>query len=860
MAATPSARRRALASLTAAAVAAAGVTAVVLTSQSAHGETISLPASGTITIHGNGNGHGHGMSQYGARGAAQAGLSATQIVQFYYPHTTLVTLPASTIRVWISRSGSYPTVAAASGLSVSGITGALATTGIAQYRLVPSGTGLALQKLGSASGSAWTTVKTGLASTTKFTSTQNFVRTYLSDGTSTSYRGSIGGVRSGSGVITVNYVGLDEYTEGVTPRESPASWPAAAVQAQAIAARTYGRNAVESHQSSSYDICDTSQCQEYGGMTHYDGAGHVLWTDDPAALSGNNNKVLQYSGATIFAQFSASDGGWTVDGGKPYLISQADPYDNPGSGDPYLDWVETPSVSSLANYYGLARATSIQITARDGHGDWGGRVLSAIVNGVDSGNTVQHISTTGFELQDALGLMTNWFGTTPPVLTPGAPTNVTAQPSDSSVIVRWSPPVSSGGSAVTAYVITFGSLTITTDGNARIAFAGPRVNGSKAVVAVRARNSAGLGPAVSVSATPVAQPQLLHPLPPTRLFDTRSPAVTVDPTHPFQFSVANKGGVPGVRARAVQLALTVVHPSASGVIRVHNVGPVALNTAAIAYQAGKNTSATITVPMFASYTIEFEASAGSVALIGDLMGYSGPGGGTVTAVGPSVVSSLASVPIGDGVAIPVRSIAGSSATGVLALVNARTLSASGYLRLWADGTAPAVSQVAVRPDGTNQNLVLVPIGADGSIHIGSSTSAIGATVTVVGVVGPATTATGNVETLPSVGTADPVRGTHALNVSSAPVTLPVLGTSMVPSSNVQLLVLHVTVSGASSAGTLSVYAAGSSAPATPTLTFSPGDAVSTTIAVRPGTNGAVTFVTSGATATVAVDTAGYVTT
>lgn len=859
MAAIPSARRRALAGVAAAVLASATATAVVLTSSDARGETISLPSTGSITVHGNGNGHGHGMSQYGAKGAALAGLSAAQIVRFYYPGTTLVTLAPSTIRVWISRAGSYPTVAAVAGMNLTGITNTLGTTGIARYRLVPSGTGLAVQKLGTAAGSTWVTAKTGLPATAKFSTTQGFVRTYLADGTSTSYRGSIAGVRSGAGVITVNYASLDAYTEGVTPRESPSSWPAAAVQAQAIAARTYGRNAVESHQGSSYDICDTSQCQEYGGMTHYDSAGRVVWTDYPAALTGNANQVLQYQGATIFAQFSASDGGWTVDGGKPYLKAQADPYDNSASGDPYLDWIETPSVAALADYYGLARATAIRITARDGNGSWGGRVLSAIVDGVDASNTVQHISTTGFELQDALGLMTNWFATTPPVLTPGAPTNVTVASSDSGLVLRWAPPVSTGGSAITGYVVSFGTLSVSFGPTVRGAFIGPRVNGSKAVIAIRAKNSAGLGPAASVSGTPAALPQLVRPVAPTRLFDTRSPAVTVDSTHPYSFTLAGKGGIPSIGARGAQFALTIVHPSASGVLRVHTTPSVGLDTTAIAYQAGKTTSATVTVPLFASYTVQFEASAGSVALVADLMGYSGPGGGEVTALAPKVVANMPSVPIGSGTAIPVRSAVGTSATGVLAMVKGNTLSATGYLRLWADGSAPGVSQVQVRPDIAGGSLVLVPIGQDGSIRIGSSTAALGATVTLVGVVGPASSSSGKLEALPPVGTADPVRGTAALSVSNAPATLGVLGTSQVPSAKVQLLVAYVTVSDASSAGTLTVYSSGSSVPSAPTMNFTPDGPNTAAVALRPGTNGALSFVTSGATAKVAVDVVGYVT-
>src|SRR5438270_657734 len=54
------------------------------------------------------------------------------------------------------------------------------------------------------------------------------------------YRGSLQfSPASGGGVQTVNAVGLDDYVRGVVAAEMPAGWAPAALQAQAIAARTY---------------------------------------------------------------------------------------------------------------------------------------------------------------------------------------------------------------------------------------------------------------------------------------------------------------------------------------------------------------------------------------------------------------------------------------------------------------------------------------------------------------------------------------------------------------------------------------------------------------------------------------------
>ena len=48
-----------------------------------------VPAAAAYTVTGYGYGHGHGLSQYGAQGAANQGLSWKQIIGFYYPGTRL---------------------------------------------------------------------------------------------------------------------------------------------------------------------------------------------------------------------------------------------------------------------------------------------------------------------------------------------------------------------------------------------------------------------------------------------------------------------------------------------------------------------------------------------------------------------------------------------------------------------------------------------------------------------------------------------------------------------------------------------------------------------------------------------------
>jgi SpoIID/LytB domain protein len=396
----------------AAAVAAVFPTAV--SSSLAVSETFTVPPSGSFTVEMRGIGHGHGMSQYGAQGAARAGKTYPQILAFYYAGTTLTTLPASWIRVGLSGFGATTTVAAEARLTVAGVSGELPTSGVSRYRLVAdSGSGLTLQQLKAAAGSRWTTYRSGLSNRASFYRATYPIRLFTGDGSSYRYFGALRAIRtaatgSAGGVYTVNRVSIDHYTAGVVPREMPTSWPAAAVNAQAVAARSYGRYAVEHPQSSEYDICDTSQCQVYGGRAYVSASGVRQISEYAPAADNTPNQVLTYRGSTIFAQFGASDGGWTVYGGQPYLKSTADPYDTAAI-DPYITYTKVMRAAAVARYYHLVTITKIEITQRDGNGAWRGRVLAGYVNGIDSVHKAQRIATTGFGLEDAFGVGTTWF-------------------------------------------------------------------------------------------------------------------------------------------------------------------------------------------------------------------------------------------------------------------------------------------------------------------------------------------------------------------------------------------------------------------------------------------------------------------
>jgi alpha-tubulin suppressor-like RCC1 family protein len=93
------------------------------------------------------------------------------------------------------------------------------------------------------------------------------------------------------------------------------------------------------------------------------------------------------------------------------------------------------------------------------------------------------------------------------VTAPSAPRAVTAAPADASVVVRWQPPSSTGGSAVKSYKATAGGKSCTAGPTARTCTIDGLKNGTRYGVQVRATNRVGTGAAsATVNVTPRTVP------------------------------------------------------------------------------------------------------------------------------------------------------------------------------------------------------------------------------------------------------------------------------------------------------------------------------------------------------------------
>jgi stage II sporulation protein D len=188
--------------------------------------------------------------------------------------------------------------------------------------------------------------------------------------------------------------------------EADASWPQAALQAQAVAARTY---AITTSRSASrgFDQYADTRSQQYGGV------GAETATSD-VAVRATRGQVVVYAGKPAVTYFFDSSGGMTENvenvflgaSPEPWLRAVPDPYDDSA---PHHTWGPLHFTLADAQHRltGIVKGTfqGIEVTKRGASP----RVVSADV--VGSGGRA---SVTGPQLESRFGLLDTWafFGVT----------------------------------------------------------------------------------------------------------------------------------------------------------------------------------------------------------------------------------------------------------------------------------------------------------------------------------------------------------------------------------------------------------------------------------------------------------------
>ena len=185
---------------------------------------------------------------------------------------------------------------------------------------------------------------------------------------------------------------LDDYLTGL--REVPASWPAAALEAQAVAARSFlawemNRGRTGSGRTYGFDICATQFCQVYRGSAIARDPAAAPWVDAVYRTSG---EVLLHDGTPAHTFYSSSAGSRTRPvqdvwggGGSPYLVA----VDSPEAGvTPYEEWtveLDGEDVRRVMAAAGVSTGGSISAVFVDSPPEGEGR--SSVVVASESGLT-----------------------------------------------------------------------------------------------------------------------------------------------------------------------------------------------------------------------------------------------------------------------------------------------------------------------------------------------------------------------------------------------------------------------------------------------------------------------------------------
>jgi stage II sporulation protein D len=341
-------------------------------------------ATTTLIVTGHGWGHGVGMSQWGAYGYARHGWGYRRILFHYYPGTKLSHEGEPHVRVLLSQGVDAVRIGCARRITVS--------DGRRFWRQLPAKT--------------YSVGPRFLLPVHHPRGTRPFARGLAEFSCAHApimlggrpYRGTLVVRRSGATVSVINGLDLDEYVRGVVPSESPARWPIAELEAQAVAARSYAL--AELKPSAHYDLLPDARNQVYGGMAAEQPRSNK-------AVEKTEGQILTYHGEVARTYYSSSSGGrtesvqdaWPGSAPIPYLRSVPDPWD---TYSPNHDWGPYAySPDQLAARLGVPGGIESARVRRNSS-----ERASSVWLRLSSGRAV---NLSGVGIASSLGLRSTWF-------------------------------------------------------------------------------------------------------------------------------------------------------------------------------------------------------------------------------------------------------------------------------------------------------------------------------------------------------------------------------------------------------------------------------------------------------------------
>jgi stage II sporulation protein D len=342
----------------------------------------------TFVVKGRGWGHGVGLSQYGAYGLARRGTSYDRILAHYYPGTTLGPAPVSKVRVLIAEGRKSLTISSEGLFRVRDGDGKLHVLAPGSYTF---GGGLSIKVKGEPKPKRLPgplLFSAGASAFSAGTSPLSLGRPY---------RGQIQVISEGAKLHAINVVDLEAYLYGVVPSEVPTEWPAEALKAQAVVARSYALSGRKT--GAAFDLYADTRSQMYLGIREEERP-----TND--AVDATAGKVLLYRGEVARTYYHSTSGGktaaiadaWPGSPPLPYLVSVPDPGD---ALSPHHQW---------GPFVFAAKKLAAAVKAR-------GKLLDVTVTPNSSGRahtvtartTLGQWTALGNDVRRALGLRSTWF-------------------------------------------------------------------------------------------------------------------------------------------------------------------------------------------------------------------------------------------------------------------------------------------------------------------------------------------------------------------------------------------------------------------------------------------------------------------
>ncbi|MFL6081495.1 MAG: hypothetical protein ACJ714_16305, partial [Ornithinibacter sp.] len=345
---------------------------------------------------------------------------------------------------------------------------------------------------------------------------------------------------------------------------------------------------------------------------------------------------------------------------------------------------------------------------------------------------------------------------------------------------------------------------------------------------------------------------------PYRVLDTRTLGGMIGAGQTRTLALTGGGtGIPSSGASTVVLNLTVTGATKASYLTLWGSGLSRPSVTTINFAAGQTIANHATVQVSAAGMASYYNSTGSTHVVMDVVGYYS--GGSLSrasryTAAPVPARILDTRGVGGASARPLSSgesrlveVAGLggvplTATAVVVNLTAVTPTKAGHLDLYPAGAQrPTASSVNFPAGAIVPNLVTMPLGSGGDIRAYNSAGTTHVLVDVVGWYTPGD---------PSAGSRfNPTTPARIVNTqtSSAPAlgsnqtrSFAVRGVGGVPdTTQVKAVVLTVTVTKPVSSGYLTVFASGTSRPATSNLNYALGQTVSNQVIARVGTDGKV---------------------